>query len=243
MLHYCSMCPWKPNKMFPHHFRLSSLNFPHYFPRLLRISFRVSKRRLLLRFWCVFPFVTCLDFCVSRKAAFTGVSVRIAIYFLFLVEFAAPFLPAVLGKGRTSSGVKDVLEEGFVLACVLLEGPGLVEWILEGSGPADSSCSVFPLLQFDAALSVAGAGLSYIWGQKLLINKDISVLGKNSSGQESGLDICRSSCKVERHIDNSRSIVNRHRFSCVVCDPCFTCMIDIGSVAHKHCYQGAAACD
>jgi hypothetical protein len=57
---------------------------------------------------------------------------------------------------------------------------------------------MFPLLQFDAALSVAGAGLSYIWGQKLLINKDISVLGKNSSGQESSLDIRRSSCKVER---------------------------------------------
>jgi hypothetical protein len=27
-------------------------------------------------------------------------------------------------KIRTSTGVKDVLEEGFVLACVLLEGPG-----------------------------------------------------------------------------------------------------------------------
>jgi hypothetical protein len=37
---------------------------------------------------------------------------------------------------------------------------------------------MFPLLQFDAALFVAGAGLSYIWGQKLLINKDISVVGK-----------------------------------------------------------------
>jgi hypothetical protein len=57
-------------------------------------------------------------------AAFTGVSVRIAKYLLFLVAFALPFLPAVLGKGRTSSGVKDVFEERFVLACVLLEGPG-----------------------------------------------------------------------------------------------------------------------
>jgi hypothetical protein len=71
-----------------------------------------------------FPFVICLDLCLSRKAAFTGVSVRIAIYLLFLVAFAVPFLPAGLGKGRKSSGVKDVLEEGFVLACVLLEGPG-----------------------------------------------------------------------------------------------------------------------
>jgi hypothetical protein len=47
-----------------------------------------------------------------------------AVYLLFLVAFAVPFLPAVLGKGRTSSGVKDVLEERFVLVRVLLEGPG-----------------------------------------------------------------------------------------------------------------------
>jgi hypothetical protein len=40
----------------------------------------------------------------------------------------------LLGKGRKSSGVKDVLEEGFVLACVLLEGPASGELILEGSG-------------------------------------------------------------------------------------------------------------
>jgi hypothetical protein len=102
---------------------------------------------------------------------------------------------------------------------------------------------MFPLLQFDAAVSVAGACLSYIRGQKLPINKDISVLGKNSSGQVSSLDICRSSYEVERYVDNSRSIVNRHRFSCVVCDPFFTCMTDIGLVAHRHSYQGAAACD
>jgi hypothetical protein len=62
---------------------------------------------------------------------------------LFLVEFVVPFLPAVLGKGRTNSGVKDMLEAGFVLACVLLEGPGSGEWILQGSGPADSSCLMF----------------------------------------------------------------------------------------------------
>jgi hypothetical protein len=37
---------------------------------------------------------------------------------------------------------------------------------------------MFPLLQLDAAVSVAGAGLSYIGEQKLLINKDISVVGK-----------------------------------------------------------------
>jgi hypothetical protein len=155
---------------------------------------------------------------------------------LFLVSFAVPFLPAVLGKERTSSGVKDVLEEKFVLVCVLLEGPGSGEWILEGSGPADSSCLMFPLLHFDAAVSVAGAGLSYIWGQKPLINKDISVVGKNPSGQESSLDICRSSCKLDRYVDNSRSIVNRHRFSCVVCNACFTSMIDVCLVAHRHSY-------
>jgi hypothetical protein len=90
---------------------------------------------------------------------------------------------------------------------------------------------------------VAGAGLSYIGEQKLLINKDISVVGKNSSGQVSSLDICRSSCRVARHVDNSMSIVNRHRFSCIVCDPCFTCTTDIGLVAHRHSYQGASACD
>jgi hypothetical protein len=44
-------------------------------------------------------------------------------------------------------------------------------------------------------------------------------VGKNSSGQVSSLDICRSSCKVERHVDNFRSIVNPHHFSCMVCDP------------------------
>jgi hypothetical protein len=102
---------------------------------------------------------------------------------------------------------------------------------------------MFPLLQFDAAVSEAGAGLSYTRGQKFLIDKDISVLRKNSSGQESSLDICRRSCKAERHVDNSRSIVNRHRFSCVVCDPWFTCMIDMDLEAHRHSYQGAAACD
>jgi hypothetical protein len=52
-----------------------------------------------------------------------------------------------------------------------LEGPGSGEWLLEGSGPEVSSCLMFPLLQSDAAASVAGAGLSYIGGQKLLINK------------------------------------------------------------------------
>jgi hypothetical protein len=102
---------------------------------------------------------------------------------------------------------------------------------------------MFPLLQSDAAVSVAGAGLSYIGGQKLHINKDISVVGKNSTGQESSLDICRSSSKVERDVDKSRLIVNRHGFSCVVCDPCFIRMIDISLVAHRHSYKGAAACD
>jgi hypothetical protein len=41
------------------------------------------------------------------------VSIRIAIHF-FLVASAVPFLPAALGKGRTSSAVKDVHEEGFI---------------------------------------------------------------------------------------------------------------------------------
>jgi hypothetical protein len=78
----------------------------------------------LLSFSYVFHFVVCLDFCLSRTATFTGVSVRIAVPLFFLVAFALAFLPAVLGKGRRSSGVKDVLEEGFVSAGVLLEGPG-----------------------------------------------------------------------------------------------------------------------
>jgi hypothetical protein len=73
--------------------------------------------------------------------------------------------------------------------------------------------------------------------------QNISVVGKNSSDQESSLDICRSSCKVERYVDNTRSIVNRHQFSRVVCDPCFTCTTDIGLVAHRRSYSGAAACD
>jgi hypothetical protein len=100
---------------------------------------------------------------------------------------------------------------------------------------------MFQLVQFEASVSVAGAGLSYIGGQKFLINIDTSVVGKHSSGQESSLDICWSSCKGKRPIDNSRSILNGHRFSCVVCDPCFTCKTDIALVAHRHSYQAAAA--
>ena len=38
--------------------------------------------------------------------------------------FPLPFLPVGLGKERTSSGVKDVLEDEFISAEVLLEGPG-----------------------------------------------------------------------------------------------------------------------
>jgi hypothetical protein len=138
----------------------------------------------------------------------------------FLAGFALPFLPAASGKGRTSSGVKDVLEEGFVSAAVLLED--LVrenEFLKDQVLQTHPSCLMFPLLQFDAAISVAGGDLSYIGEQKLPNNKDISFVGKNSIGQESSLDICRSSCRVERHVDNSRSVVNGHRFSCVVCDP------------------------
>jgi hypothetical protein len=96
---------------------------------------------------------------------------------------------------------------------------------------------MFPLLQLDAAV----CGWSWSGGgQKLLINKDISVLGKNSSGQVSSLDICRSTCKVERHVDNSRPIINRHPLSCVVFDPFFTRNTDISLVAHRHSYQGTA---
>jgi hypothetical protein len=40
----------------------------------------------------------------------------------------------------------------------------------------------------------------YVGGRKFLIRKDISVVGKNSSGQKFSLDICRSSCKVERYV-------------------------------------------
>jgi hypothetical protein len=29
----------------------------------------------------------------------------------------------------------------------------------------------------------------------------------------------------------------------MACDPCFTSTTDIGLVAHRHSYQGAAACD
>jgi len=63
------------------------------------------------------------EFCLSRKAAFTGVSVRTAAALFFLV-FPLPFLPVGLGRERTSSGVKDVLEDGCVSADVLLKGPG-----------------------------------------------------------------------------------------------------------------------
>jgi hypothetical protein len=79
---------------------------------------------LLLPFWRVFPSVTRLYFCISRKGTFTSISVRIAVPLSFLLSFALAFLSAALGKGRTSSGVKDVLEEGFVSAGVVLEGPG-----------------------------------------------------------------------------------------------------------------------
>jgi hypothetical protein len=71
-----------------------------------------------------FPFVACFkEFCLSRKAAFNGVSVRTGVALFFQV-FPLPFLPAALGKERTSLGVKGVLEDESVSADVLLEGPG-----------------------------------------------------------------------------------------------------------------------
>jgi hypothetical protein len=64
------------------------------------------------------------QFLFILQGCFTGVSVRIAVLLFFLVAFAVPFLSAALGKGRTSSGVKDVLEEECASAGLLLEGPG-----------------------------------------------------------------------------------------------------------------------
>ena len=43
-IHKLSICSCKPNKMFSHHLRLSSLNFPNYCR--LKISCRLYKRRL-----------------------------------------------------------------------------------------------------------------------------------------------------------------------------------------------------
>jgi hypothetical protein len=43
---------------------------------------------------------------------------------LFPVAFGFAFLSAALGKGRINPGVKDLLEERFVSAGVVLEGPG-----------------------------------------------------------------------------------------------------------------------
>jgi hypothetical protein len=71
----------------------------------------------------VFSFATSFEFCLSRKAAFTGISLRIAVALFFLVVFAIHFLPTALGKGRASSGIKEVFEEVFISANVLLEGP------------------------------------------------------------------------------------------------------------------------
>jgi hypothetical protein len=77
----------------------------------------------------------------------------------------------------------------------------------------------FPLLSFDVAVYVAGAGVCYVEGQKFLIGKDISIAMKSSSSQKSVLDICRVSCEVETHVDNPRYILNCHHLSWVVCDP------------------------
>ena len=117
---HSSICPSETNETFPHHLRLSSLS--ELFSLLysswnLLLSYLI--RRFLFPFWCVFLFVACFkEFCLSRKAAFTGVSVRTAVALFFLV-FLLPFLPVDLRKERTSSGVKDVLEDELVSAVLL----------------------------------------------------------------------------------------------------------------------------
>ena len=74
---------------------------------------------------------------------------------------------------------------------MLGEGFGSARVFLEGPDSADSSWLVFALLSLAAAGSVCDVG-----GQKFLIREDISVVGENSSGHKSSLDICRSGCKV-----------------------------------------------
>ena len=82
---------------------------------------------------------------MSRKAAFTSVSVRVAVALFFLIAFAETFPPAASGKVRRSSRVKGVLEGGFAFAGVLLKGPGSGQLIPEGPVSSDESWLIFPL--------------------------------------------------------------------------------------------------
>jgi hypothetical protein len=138
--------------MFPHHFHLSNLSeFLSLLFSLLRIFCKVIKKTpfaLLLKcssFYQLFHVLLFSEGCFCRRIS------QIAVILFFLVLFADSFLPAALGKGRTTSGVKDVLGEGFGSARVLLEGPDSGELILEASGSADSSWLVFTLFSLDAA--------------------------------------------------------------------------------------------
>lgn len=100
--------PANQTKCFFQHLRLSGLNFPDYCH--LRICCRLYKGLNLLPFWCAFHFITCFDFCLSHKDGFIGVSDRVAAALVFIVVFALPFLSAAGGKGRSCSGIMDVLE-------------------------------------------------------------------------------------------------------------------------------------
>lgn len=122
-----------------------------------------------------------------------------------------------------------MLEEGFSSTGVLFQGPGSGQLIPEGPRSSYESWLIFPIT-FIQCFNVCSWSWSvcYVGGQKLRIRKEGSVVGKMYSDQKSSLDVCRSRCEVETPVDNARYIVNRHRFSWVVCDPCVTCTTDIG---------------
>jgi hypothetical protein len=110
-----SIFPCKPNKMLLHHLCLS--NMSEFFEQcflLVRIFCGVIKQAPLAPLLVCFSFVTCFEFCLFCKAAFTGLSVRIAVAPFFLVVFAFPFLPIALGKrtyefGRSGTCLRKYL--------------------------------------------------------------------------------------------------------------------------------------
>jgi hypothetical protein len=85
-----------------------------------------------------------------RKTAFTGMYLRIAAVFLFLL-CAVLFRLTALWKGWKSSGLNDRLDGGFGSTHALLEGFGLGQWRPEVPGTAESigeTCTLFQFIAF-----------------------------------------------------------------------------------------------
>lgn len=79
-----------------------------------------------------FCFILFFEFCLFLNAPFNGLSIRNAV---LLLQLCAVLLQlAALGKQRTSSRIKDMLEEDFYLVQAFLQEPDVTERRLEVPG-------------------------------------------------------------------------------------------------------------